>query len=74
MEIDILSNCCYAFIVQADQQGHGKCSECGDNCVPESVNEEKEYTIPDLSWKTVLVVSSAMLLIDGICNIIWSFH
>ena len=75
METNFLSNCCNAFIVQADQQGHGKCSDCGENCVPEEPDTTEEiYHIPDLSWQTVLAIATAVFLIDAIQNFYWSFY
>ena len=42
-----LSNCCYEEIVMADQDGHGKCSDCGENCTPaEPENEELDLQDP----------------------------
>lgn len=29
------SNCCDATVLMADKNGHGKCSECKENCVSE---------------------------------------
>jgi len=74
MEMNFLSNCCDAFMVQADQQGHGKCTQCGDNCTPEIEKEEPVYILPDLSWQVVFLIASAMFIIDGLCNMYWSFH
>lgn len=31
---DKVSNCCGASILGQDQNGHGKCSMCKENCVP----------------------------------------
>lgn len=39
---EINSNCCGADILLADSDGHGKCAECFENCVPDE--GESEYT------------------------------
>jgi hypothetical protein len=40
---EFVSNCCGASIWQPDHNGHGNCSDCGENCTPEE--EEDEETI-----------------------------
>jgi len=71
------SNCCAASIIQADAQGHGKCSECGDNCVPAEEELEIisittvpvtqasgiEQDLPNLSWRLVIAIAAVLLLI-----------
>ena len=37
--MEYLSNCCGAEILMADRNGHGKCSDCLENCCPEEPEE-----------------------------------
>jgi len=76
-EPEFISNCCCAIILQADIDGHGKCSECGENCVPQEEELEIisittvpitavsdiEQDTPDLSWKLVFAIAAVLLLI-----------
>ena len=45
------SNCCGAEIVMADKDGHGKCSNCKENCVPDD-----EVKIMDCYVRTDMMV------------------
>lgn len=36
--MNYLSNCCGEPILDPDPHGHGKCSECYENCVPSNVS------------------------------------
>lgn len=42
------SNCCDAPITMADANGHGKCSDCKDNCVPMKVIEPDALQIAEV--------------------------
>lgn len=35
-----VSNCCGADILNPDSQGHGKCSSCKENCVPDKESDD----------------------------------
>lgn len=37
-----LSNCCEAKIEMHDDNGHGKCSNCHENCTPLASGEEEQ--------------------------------
>jgi len=38
--MEYTSNCCSASIISPDSQGHGRCSECLENCVPDEENNK----------------------------------
>jgi len=73
---EFISNCCSGTIIQTNAEGHGICSECGQNCVPEKESEFVSIRpipieqmkgikrdIPDLSWNTVFYVAVFLLLL-----------
>jgi|GEM_PF-1653151 len=54
-----ISNCCGAEVLQPDSNGHGKCSECFENCTSEEIengnNKDKLFITFDINIAAALV-------------------